>query len=309
MSDSASIPTPEYLAELKRSREAELLLRFCDGIVLGDAEMSEVAHILPPAVMANPPAPTLAREASAYAADMDTNKRTIYRWLELGRRNRDACPLDRPAEMLNWWARNMSHRAPTYLEDFVARGKTLPVATISAATKFNPQGAGSPAAAPPAPKDQPLRAAIDMKELGGHGLESGVQILRQNVEALASLLATAYNDPNDERLSQYQSRFEKAVDQLRKAEQSLLALQRARGDLAPRSEFRSDLVNLMLALRGMMRRRADNVCAVLAKALTAEHLGMVRAAVIAESARDDKLLRTARLWQEMPNGEIQLPAA
>lgn len=308
MSEPAGIPTAAHLVALRSAREAELLLQFCDGKVLGAEEMAEVAHILPPEVLANPPAPELVRAPEAYAAEIGTSKRTVFRWLELGRKNKDHCPVDDPAQMLGWWARNMTHKVPDYVSEWVARAKTIPRAQV--ATNSRTAHARVGAGALPDPKGaQPDRLAIDINKLGGQGLESSVLILKQIVEANGQLLASAFNDPNDSSLAHYQSRYEKSVEMLRKADQSLLALQKARGDLAPRGEYRNDLVNLLVGLRGMLRRRADNVCAKLSTSLSPEQLGLVRAALVAEAARDEKLLRTSRFWIEEPSGEIQLPAA
>lgn len=307
MIDSAARPTDEHLAAMRRAREAELIVRFCEGKVLAAVEMAEIGHILPVEVMANPPAHVLVKPAQAYAAELGTTHRTIYRWLDIGRKNRDPVPLDEPAQMLGWWARNMSHKVPDYLNDWVSRVRSTVIATVQGASNVASAGAG--AAGEKGRAAQPDRAAIDMTSLAGHGLEAAVQVLRQNVEATSKLLATAFNDPNDQRLAHNQSRFEAAVDQLRKAEGSLLALHKSRGDLAPRSEFRSDLVTLMIGLRGMCRRRADNICSLMADKLLPEQLGTLRAALVAEGQRDEKLLRTSRFWQVGPDGELKLPAA
>lgn len=270
--------------------------------------MAEIVHVLPSEVLANPPEPELKRPADEYAAELGTSRRTVFRWLELGRKNRDHCPLHDPALMLGWWARNMTHKTPDYLAQWVSRTKSAPAVTVPGAAGKSPAGSGAAAGAK-SQGEQPDRAAIDMKGLAGHGLDHAVVILRQNVEATARLMSGAFSDPNDQNLAHYQSRFEDAVEQLRKAEQSQIALQKARGDLAPRSEFRSDLVNLLLGLRGMMRRSADNLCAAFAHDLPPEQLGKLRAALLAEAQRYEKQFRTARFWQEVPDGKIEIPAA
>lgn len=265
--------------------------------------MAEIGHILPAEALANPPIPEPAKDVATYAAELKTTKRTIYRWLELGRTNKDAVPLDDPALMLAWWTRNMTHKVPDYLADWVARSKS---ATAAASSSAPAATAGSSAHEQ---GGQPDRVAIDMGKLTGHGLEAAVLILRQNVEATAKLLSDSLKDPNDQRLAHNQKRFEDAVEQLRKAESSLLALQKARGDLAPRSEFRADLYTLVTGLRGMMRRRADNICSTMSAHLTPEQLGHLRAALVAQGADEEKLLRTSRHWQVNTAGELQLPAA
>lgn len=269
--------------------------------------MAEIAHILPAAVLANPPEPVLTRAVEDYAKEIGTTKRTIYRWRDIARAAKDPVPLDDPAKMRAWWSRNMTHKIPDYLNDWVSRAKSTPPVTVPGATNISPAGTGAGGGRQEG--EQPDRSAIDIGSMKGHGLERAVVVLKQNVEACSQLLSEAYKDPNDQRLSQYQRRFEDAVEQLRKAENSLIALQKARGDLAPRTEFRSDLVTIALGLRGMLRRRADNICSLMSGHLTPEQLGHLRAALIAEGQRDEKLLRTSRFWTVAPDGTLELPAA
>lgn len=301
VTDPAAHLTTEKLSALRRAREGELLVRFCDGNRLSEVEMAEIAHVLPAAVLLNPPMPEPARAADDYAADIGTSRRTVFRWLAIGREAKDPCPLDEPAKVLAWWSRRMSHKVPDYLSAWAGRARPATPATPPPAS---PGASAASATPPPA-----TRASIDLAQLAGHGLERAVQIQRQAVEAAAKLLGDAYLNPNDEALSNYQRRYDEAVDQLRKAEDSLLRLQKARGDLAPRAEFRSELVTLLLGLRGMMRRRADNICATMAPLLTPEQLGHLRAAIVAEGEHDEKLLRDCRFWKVGPEGEVQLPAA
>jgi hypothetical protein len=308
VNDSAPIPSAEHLAGLRRAREGALLLRFCDGNILGTVEMAEVAHIVPPEVLSNPPPPRLAREIEAYAADLGTSKRTVFRWLELGRSKKDHVPLDDPPQMIAWWARNMSHKVPSYLQDWASRSKSAQVNTVPTSATTFPAGVGATEAAGRG-HDQPLRTSIDIRELSGHGLDKAVEMLRQVVEANAQQLSEAFKDPNDQRLSQHQSRFDESVEQLRKAEGSLIALQKSRGDLAPRAQFRSDLHTLLTGLRGMMRRRADNICSTMSRHLNPEQLGLLRAAIVAEGASEEQLLRTSRHWSALPTGELHMPAA
>jgi hypothetical protein len=239
------------------------------------------------------------------------SRRTIFRWRSLGLEHRDPCPLDDPPAFLAWWARRMDNRPPATVRDWANRSPSVPASTVLAASKNSSAGQGAAAGHPAgAGAERSTRVAIDMATLSGHGLEAAVQTLRQNVEALSQLLAQALKDPDDSQLAHYQKRFEDAFDQLRKAEGSLLTLRKARGELAPRSEFRADLHNLLTGLRGMMRRRADNVTAALAKVpgFTAEQLGLVRAAVSAEGALDEQLLRSSRFWRVGPDGSVQFPA-
>ncbi len=316
MANGANEVTAEHLADLKSTREAQLVRKFVSGRPLLELEMSELAHLIPAAALANPPPlrPEYRREIPEYAAEIGVHKRSVYRWVDAGVEARDPVPLDYPGQILAWWGRHMSRSAPEYLEKWAANS--------------NPRGVG----APPAVMEEKstvlknsssddegddrksLRQAIDITAMSGMGLEASVQLLRQTVEANAKLVAAALNNPDDNALTHYQTRFEKSVEQLRKAEEALFKFQKMRGDLAPKSEFRADLVSLMTGLRGMMRRRANNVTSAvrlsldalkLEPAIVAQVLGRVHAATEAEGRRDEQLLRSSKYWTSLPSGEIE----
>jgi hypothetical protein len=59
-------------------------------------------------------------------------------------------------------------------------------------------------------------------------------------------------------------------------------------------------------MRGMRHKLADNVCTRLAAALTTEQLTLLRVALGAESQREETLLRTAKHWQRLPDGSVDL---
>lgn len=293
--------------------------KFADGIPLTEMEMAELAHLIPAAALADPPRLHVSyrHEAPAYAEAIGVSKRSVYRWIDAGIEARDPCPLDQPGEILAWWARRMSKTAPDYL--------------VKWAANHSPAGAGvAPARSAPDAKAGPApgagerggeggeggksqRQAIDITGLSGMGLEASVQLLRQTVEANAKLLADALNNPNDDALAHYQNRYEKSVEQLRKAETALFQFQKLRGDLAPKSEFRADLVAIMTGLRGMMRRRAANIASAVRTALVemkmppesvAQILGVVHASVEAEGKREEAQIRSARAWKVLPGGEV-----
>ena len=323
MANGANEVTAEHLADLKSTREAQLVRKFVSGRPLLELEMSELAHLIPAAALANPPPlrPEYRREIPEYAAEIGVHKRSVYRWVDAGVEARDPVPLDQPGQILAWWGRHMSRSAPEYLEKWAANS--------------NPRGVGAPPAAVGSeirplgerPKSESsddangddrksIRQAIDITAMSGMGLEASVQLLRQTVEANAKLVAAALSNPDDNALTHYQTRFEKGVDQLRKAEEALFKFQKMRGDLAPKSEFRADLIWLLTGLRGMLRRRADNTTAAARKALEplklpaeiiAQILGAVHAASTVESARDEQLLRSTKTWKAAPSGEIIFP--
>lgn len=319
MASGAPDVTAQHLADLRSARDAMLVRKFIDGLPLADMEMAEIAHLIPMAALKDPPPLHVAyrREVPAYAVEIGVSKRSVYRWIDAGVEARDPCPLDQPGNMLAWWDRRMSKTAPDYLVKWAANqssagagaaGFTRGPAELKSAASA--PGADDP---PDADERKQQRQAIDIKGLSGMGLEASVQLLRQTVEANAKLLADALNNPNDDALAHYQNRYEKSVEQLRKAETALFQFQKLRGDLAPKSEFRADLVAIMTGLRGMMRRRANNVAAAARLALVelripdatiAAVLGVVQAAVEAEGRREEAQLRSAKTWKTLPSGEV-----
>lgn len=317
MASGSSAVTAEHLADLKSDREAQLVKKFVSGVPLLELEMSELAHLIPAAALADPPPLQVAylREIPEYAAEIGVNKRTVYRWRDEGIEARDACPLDQPGQMLAWWARRKSSSAPDYLTKWAAKNSTPGTGAAASAPDVKPAPtAKTPEPPGTDPKDtNPGRESITLGALAGMGIDASVQLLRQTVEANAKLVASALANPDDSALAHYQNRFEKSIEQLRKAEDALFKFQKMRGDLAPRSEFRADLVTIMTGLRGMMRRRANNVAAAVRLALhelkltpevVAQVLGSVHAAVDAEGRREEAQLRTAKNWKTLPSGEV-----
>jgi hypothetical protein len=49
---------------------------------------------------------------TTYAARYGSAERSVKRWVSLGKKNGDPCPLDDPAGVRDWWGRNMKHRVP-----------------------------------------------------------------------------------------------------------------------------------------------------------------------------------------------------
>ena len=296
------------IAALNRSRQQRLLERWSSGARLTASEKDEIAPLIatrPPGFDNPPPSedpstlclePPLARSPEQYAAEIGASRRTIFRWLAAGRSVNDYCPLDHPADMLAWWDRRMSKRPPACLVRWVeARAASSPPSS-------------SPENSPADPRDA---VSVNLTDLHGYGLEAAVVILRRSVEARANALSEAYKSTDDSAQQRAQGKFDAAVEELRKAEKALHDLQKARGDLAPRSEFTTDLVSLASALRGMRRRMPDNIIGALRKSAAAfseEQLVAVRAAVDLERAAEENLFRNARHWRTLPDGEI-LPLA
>lgn len=304
-------PTLADLGRVKLSRQAALIRRWAGGSILSAEEMADVAHVLPPAVLADPPRPRpkYLHEYDYYAAQLGYHVRNIKHWVTLGcREARLPPPLDDAEALVGWWERmralgHLKQQVPQRILDYAHKAQAA--AAAAAAASSHPAGklsvpAPAPAApgATPAPTSAPGTARVKLDELQAVGLAGAVAELSVQLAAAQKLLRESRETGMDEiTINRRQKAFDSILDSLRKTEDSWHKLQEARGELAPVSDFRRDLLTIATTLRGMMRRRADNVCAALAGALSVEQLALVRSAIEKEGAREQALLRSARHWQ------------
>lgn len=305
--DSDSGPTLGQLQEIKRGREAQLLRKWTGGQALSHEEMAEVAHILPPEILAKPPTPRARylHDYAYYATAIGYDVRNIKRLVAIGKEARSLPPLDDPAQLPDWWERMrilglLKQHAPQRLVDAatkVASAQPPPAAPSAGAPPAPSAPAGAPPPAPPPPA-QPPTTKIDFAQIEAIGLEGAVRELQLQLSAAQIELRKARELGMEEvTINRRQKAFDATLDSLRKSEKALQDLQIARGDLAPVADFRRDLITIATTLRGMMRRRADNICTALAAALSSEQLGLVRAAIEVEGEREQTLLRSARHWK------------
>src|SRR5690606_22063706 len=107
-------PTADDLARLKLNRQAALIRRWAEGGKLTPDEMAEVHPILPAEVLASTPPEicshvrtrTKYRKAyEDYAAQLGVGLRTVKRWVAIGKKAGDPCPLDDLASFPAWYAK------------------------------------------------------------------------------------------------------------------------------------------------------------------------------------------------------------
>lgn len=296
-------------ATVQHAREGELLRKWCSGRVLAPGEAAELARVLPPAVLADPPMPRAyyAHEYDHYAALLNCGVRNIKRYVALGREAKpeaDFPPFDDPPKFLGWWERRMRRRPPADVLTFVRHGHTVGVVAagsipppVTPAASV-PSAAGRPTASTP-PAD-PTKAP-GFEDAGAGGFEQSVRALRATVASSQKRLRDAMaRDPLDEGLVASCSRaVREQLDLLRKAENDLFTMQRDRGELIPRTEVREDWRTLLAALRQMRRRMADNTVATLSRLglFSPEQLAHVAHAVETERDREDQLLRGSVHWR------------
>lgn len=302
-------PTLAQLQEIKRVREGQLLRKWTSGQALSREEMAEVAHILPPEILAKPPTPRARyrHDYAYYAAAIGYDVRNIKRLVAIGKEARALPPLDDPAQLPEWWERMrilglLKQHAPQRLVDAATKAlgnqPPAPAAADPAPSSSAATPPAGPASSPPPAPAQPPTTKIDFAQIEAIGLEGAVRELQLQLSATQIELRRARELGMEEvTINRRQKAFDATLDSLRKSEKALQDLQIARGDLAPVADFRRDLITIATTLRGMMRRRADNICTALAATLSSEQLGLVRAAIEAEGEREQTLLRSARNWK------------
>ncbi|HVT74570.1 MAG TPA: hypothetical protein VHD61_15660 [Lacunisphaera sp.] len=314
---AAAAPTAEQLQQLKQVRRASLLRKWTSGAKLSLDEMAEISDLIPAEHLANPPLPKpgYRKGYEFYAIEFGYDVRNIKRWVQVGKKARKPPPLDAPAAMPQWWE---ELKAEGYLK------MQCPPRILECAARHAPKassaetGAVAPSARDPAAPETAIPAApakpdnkqqsttkVDVERLEAIGLGAAVRELSLQLAADQKALREAREHGLDEvTINRRQKAFNSTLESLRKAEESWQKLQEARGELAPVESFRADLTVLLTTLRGMMRRRADNVAAKLAGELPAEKIELVRAAIAAEGEREFTLMRTARHWKRAPDGNI-----
>jgi hypothetical protein len=315
MSQAPEVPTQAALLELRESARAAILRAWVNGQVLTADQMAQVSDLVPPRLLANPPAPRLGyrHEQVHYAGVYGCDLRTIKRYVGLGKKARRPCPLDDPAAMPRWWEEVkaiglIKQAVSQHILDAAAKA---PPPAVSPGLLAPAGSSAAPGASVPAAPSVALPGAgtkVDFGNLRGVGLEAAVRELEIQLDANQRALREAMErGENDIIVSKRKKHFEDTLDLLRKTEDSLQKLQAARGDLAPVSEFRSDLTTILTTLRGMKRKLAENVCAALADRFTPEQLQIVRDAIGVEARREETLLRNARHWQRTSEGVVILP--
>jgi hypothetical protein len=163
----------------------------------------------------------------------------VKRWVRRGKELNDLPPLDQPELMASWWRRCMDHQVPDVL---------LALAP--------PSGAGvasKPSSSAEGELDQTARLPRDFSQITGLGIEANVEELRRSHAINNQLLTEALHDtaPNENTIALRQRNYERTFELLRKAESTLIDLQKQRGDLIDRESVRTELANVFEALRLM----------------------------------------------------------
>lgn len=245
-------PDAAQLEQMREARCASLIRRWLSAGKLSDSEKSEIADLIPLRILNAGPSSPGAQEAASgalntrkhakfkkklpeYFGAFETGDRGLKYWIRRGKLLNDLPPLDEPEKMADWWRRCMPQQVPDKL---LAYEKPPSVDTL--ASSGEPDGDRSST-----PRDFSAVKSLDIAE--------NVEALRQTHAINKQLLDEALraDPPDDNRAQLRQKNFERSFELLRKAESSLIELQRQRGNLVDIESVRSELAQFLESLRLM----------------------------------------------------------
>lgn len=190
-----------------------------------------------------------------YGAGLDP--RTMRRWIAEGKTSGDSCPLEDPAALKGWWARNKKWSVPDWLLRAAAKAPKPASEPPPAPTPGVPMPA---AAVEPPPPGVALN--LDDFELGEG---EAVSQQRSLVALLWSELRKAYLTPGGE-VDMLQSKYNKATEALRRLEKDDREDRKSRGLLIPRITVQRDIETACELIRQMSeteKRRVLELCPTL----------------------------------------------
>lgn len=268
---------------------------------LSDEDLAALADLAPSTSTAKPPLELTSepspsngdgeitrQQLDAWGELYGTQHRQLRRWIARGRERNDPCPLDRPAEMPGWWERNMS------------KPKVPPEKVLAAARQA--QGAGKPSS--PADSGQPQSsvpppvnavAPLDLANVGGTEGEA-VIFCRKIVAAIQTQLQEAYLAGAESRIQSLHSRYERALESLRKQEKAAEAKAIKNGELLSKADVLNEVATALAALKTMRESMAKRVVAEVTS-LAPEQAEAIRQAIEAVRAREDDILRNLSLYK------------
>lgn len=201
---------------------------------------------------------------SVYAGRYGASERTVKRWVAAGKEKGDACPLDDPEVMREWWARNMSQRCPDKL--------------LAAAIEARKSGPGEPVTVPEpvkAPvqdplmelpvqpqKEKPAPPPLVPRELkpvseDELGLESTLHRLREAEVQAHRIYVEALAEGNDGKAKLAQKAFTDLAKQVADVEAKVIEQRKASRDLIPRVEAEMLIADFHQTFHGILRGFGD----------------------------------------------------
>jgi hypothetical protein len=182
-----------------------------------------------------------------YFGTYETGDRGLKYWIRRGKLMGILPPLDEPEKMADWWRQCMPQQVPDKL---LAYEKPPPAPDPLGTSGDNRSSQNSSAAGEP---DGTSRSPRDFSKVQSLDIAENVEALRHTHAVNKHLLdeALAADPPNDNASQLRQKNFERSFELLRKAESTLIELQRQRGDLIDAESVRTELAQFLESLRLM----------------------------------------------------------
>jgi hypothetical protein len=199
----------------------------------------------------------LGKKLCEYAEIFSTSDRAIKYWIKRGKLCDDPIPLDDPPRMADWWRRCMERDVPDKLLAFEALGSR-------------------PSAVKATQPDQPPPEPRDFSDVKGLDIEENVEALRLTVAINKKLLDEALASANEEKTALRARNYERCFELLRKAEQTLIDLQKERGNLIDKEGVCTELAQLFEALRLMRETMPRKIVIEIEKALPRRRVRIIR---------------------------------
>jgi truncated hemoglobin YjbI len=236
--------------ELQEARLAALARAYVLGKPLTKSQAAELSAVLP---VGKPIAKRLTRQSYRYklshyvpilGIDKDMHgrpakdpERKIKRWIEKGRQQvpPDLPPLDAPAQMAEWWRRNMEWRVPEYL----ARLETSNQASEApGGATYPPPVAGAAASEPashevkqPALNGEKLEAPMMFDDATEMTADIGLNQIRSLVSTLYKRMQSAFEAGRITEGQSYMRQWKEAVAMLRQWEKDIVKIQEGKGEV------------------------------------------------------------------------------
>lgn len=266
-------PDPAQLEMMKEQRCASLIRRWLRAGKLSEPEKAEISHLIPLEILnagpTSPGAQVAATEAlntrkharynkklPEYHATYETGERGLKYWIKRGKLMGDLPPLDEPEKMADWWRRCMPQQVPDKLLAYELPSSSAPDPLAGSSEPGAIAKAGEPSGTSSG-------TARDFSKIESLDIAGNVEALRRTHAINKKLLdeALSADPPNDNQAQLRQKNFERSFELLRKAESTLIELQKQRGNLIDKEAALSELSQFMEALRLMretMPRRIMN---------------------------------------------------
>ncbi|HRJ09355.1 MAG TPA: hypothetical protein PK490_12265 [Prosthecobacter sp.] len=237
--------------ELQEARLAALARAYVLGKSLTKSQAAELSSVIP---VGKPIAKRLTRQTYRYklshyvpilGIDKDAHghpakdpERKIKRWIEKGRQQvpPDLPPLDAPAQMAEWWRRNMEWRVPEYLLR-LENSAGEQTGSKPAEPCVEPASVDRPAVTPSASdveapvNGEKIEAPMMFDDAAEMTADIGLNQIRSLVSTLYKRMQTAFEAGRISEGQSYMRQWKEAVAMLRQWEKDIVKIQEGKGEV------------------------------------------------------------------------------